>query len=187
MCRFPRVDRRRPARSRRNRGGATLVEAALAIFLVGMVSTAALSAVRGAFHAQQRTVQRMRALQLAEELAAEALLLPYCAVGDKCSKVGPDTGESALNRSTFDDFDDYHGLVESPLRDVSGSLLPGADGWTRRATCDWVSAANWNQSRVADENIKRLIITAEHTDGTRATVTLYRTRAWKPVSSRVTE
>lgn len=171
-----------PHKRSRPRPGFSIVETILSSLLVGVVLTAALSAVTSTYMSQQQIADRARGLQLIDDMAAELFDKPYCGPGDVCSTRGPSGDDVATNRAgTFDDIDDYGGLVDSPIRDGAGAAPSGWTGWTRRVTCDWVQPNNWNQTRGTDGGVKRLTIKVDNGKGVVLSSTFYRTSCWNEI------
>ncbi len=107
------------------KGGFTLVEALVAavILLIGVmaISVAVSSGQMQMYHA----VHAQRGAQLAGELMARVLALPYFDP-DGASAPGPEVGETSV--LDFDNADDFHGYSQAPgqVRDVAGNLYPAS-------------------------------------------------------------
>src|SRR5687768_17333963 len=102
------------------RGGFTIVEASVAVLLVGVLLSSSIATV-GAL-AQSRRVQadRRGGYALAQQLMSEIMALPF-ADPDQPVAFGPETGESS--RAAFDDVDDYNGYTGTPPVAKDGTPL----------------------------------------------------------------
>lgn len=105
--------------------GLTLVECLIASTILAASVIAICQAVVAGQMANRHALHNQRAVALAEALAEEVISLPYTEP-DGVQTPGPDDGESAGNRGTFDNADDYHGFNEEvdELADVYGNLYP---------------------------------------------------------------
>ncbi len=114
--------------------GATLVELVMTIVIISV----AIAGVTGAFALiagrSADPLNQTRAVELAQLYMDEIIAKKYDETtpqggqprySGSCN-IGPETGES---RSTFDDVDDYNGLIDSPPANVDGAL-DGFNGFT---------------------------------------------------------
>ncbi len=118
----------------------TLIEVVISTLVVSVTLIAALHAVGGARLARQVSDDRARAMTVAEDLMSEILLRAYDDP-QGTGVFGPDPGEDAKQRATFDDVDDYDRWTESPPTDAAGTALPGLNGWERRVQVLYVARA----------------------------------------------
>ncbi|HBE69869.1 MAG TPA: hypothetical protein DDW52_17115 [Planctomycetaceae bacterium] len=104
-----------------------MVETVMATAMVGLLLVVSLRSLSFATHFAQRQSAALQAGALAESLAFEMLAKQF-SESTTSGHLGPDSGET--DRSEFDDFDDYHGLVLNPIRDADGSQLLDFAGWS---------------------------------------------------------
>lgn len=146
-------------RARRRRAAAfTLAETLMAMAVLALVVAALAQAVTAGHAQADASLRAMRAVLLADGLLEEVLAHPYAdpqgTVGN-----GPDAGET---RATFDNLDDYHGLVEQPaaLRDAANALLPSEyQAFRRTVTTAYTTAPGPGGTSLAG-----LLITVNVTD-----------------------
>jgi hypothetical protein len=77
--------------------------------------------------------ERSVASELANALMSEIDSLPYCDPSG-ANVIARETGESADDRSTFDDVDDYDGWDVSPPRDRTNTAMTAYDGYRQQVT-----------------------------------------------------
>jgi MSHA pilin protein MshD len=109
----------------------TLVEALVAVTIVGMAGSAIMMGVAAALQGADDAVERAIGTGLAEQLMDEIAALAF---EDETTatlgvSIGPDSGESSgVSRENYDDLDDYDGLSNRPPLDVWGIPLGTDDG-----------------------------------------------------------
>lgn len=130
----------------------------MSVLILSVMLAAALSAVGASRKGQVWNSDRLRAHYLASDLMTEILDRPYAAPGDTPA-FGPAPSEVATGRSSFDDIDDYHGLVEQPPKDRNGNPIPGCTNWRREVRVAWVSPANLGSVLGSDGGLKRITVT----------------------------
>ena len=110
------VKPRQPAGRWRRSPGFTLAEALLACVILAMVSSAIVVPFAAGARSEQDGARRTVALSLAEDLMEEILAKPFkdpeASYEEDWQTPGPGTGETYADRSTLDNIDDYHGLIE---------------------------------------------------------------------------
>jgi type II secretory pathway pseudopilin PulG len=163
-------------RMRRQRGGNSLVELVVATLIVGVLLVAALQAVGQSLLSQARTADLVQSQALARTLLAEILDKSYQEPGSTNPPIGLDTGETAGNRNTYDDADDYHGLSESPPAGADGIAIAAYAGWTRNVTVTWVDPATLVQTG-AESGAKKIIVSMTHNGIAAGSAIGYRTSA----------
>ncbi|MCC6579851.1 MAG: prepilin-type N-terminal cleavage/methylation domain-containing protein [Phycisphaeraceae bacterium] len=124
-----------PVRARRMLKGFTLLEVLIASAILAIAVAAITQAVVAGQMQTYDALHDLRANSLAEALMEEVLALPY---GDPQGVVtpGPDAGE--INRSLYDNADDFHGFTEASgaLNDAANSLYPAPyQTFSRGVTC----------------------------------------------------
>jgi len=144
---------------RRARPGLTLLEATVAVLLVGLVLVAALHVLAGTTGAARLASLRATGLLLAEDLMAEVLATAY-ADPEQEPVFGPEPGEVGSGRTAFDDVDDYAGWTSSPPRRRDGSALDGLIEWTRSVTVEFVSPDDPTLAQAGETGAKRITVTA---------------------------
>src|SRR4051812_32763575 len=118
---------RRPLHSR-NRTGLTLVEAVMACLVVSILMVAAMRAAGGATMYQIATADRARARFLAGQMLTDILAQNY---EDTVTTpvFGTESGESATNKTTFNDVDDFNNWSECPPQDRDGLAMSELTNW----------------------------------------------------------
>ena len=177
--------RTRKTSGRRTRPAFTLVEVVVASAIVSVLLVAALTTAVSARVSYYKLAERNRALQLAQTLMAEILQQAYAdpAAGPTSFGVGAD--ETATDRSTFDDVDDYGGWVACPPTNRDGSVIPNAADYEQRVTVNWVSPTDLTVIAVANTGVKRIQVTINRQGRKVITLTAYRTQGWvNPVEAQ---
>ncbi|MBL9001336.1 MAG: prepilin-type N-terminal cleavage/methylation domain-containing protein [Phycisphaerae bacterium] len=169
---------------RSTRRGITLVECVIAAAILAVVTVAGLRASGAAAVTDAKSAQRATASQLADSLLSEILSRPYSEpiatepdddddgglivldleliprvidLGD--APLGIEAGETAGNKTTFDDIDDFNGYSESPPKDAAGNTLAAFNGWTRAVTVSRAAHAAPLTSPSTDTGVRRITIT----------------------------
>jgi type II secretory pathway pseudopilin PulG len=155
-------------------GGFTLLEAAISTVVVAVMFVAALNTVGASKVTQHRAALAGRGRLFAESLMAEILQQSYQNPVEP-HVFGLESGESGLNRSTYNDVDDYSGLTESPLVAKDGTTLPNSANWQRTVTVEWVDPLNPNQVSGAETGAKRITVVAAFRNVPQATVVTVKT------------
>lgn len=102
------------------RRGFTLVEALVAITLMGLAGSALLLGIQSALITSEAVVEQMVAVGLAEQLLDEMAAVGF---SDDPTPLG-----AGGSREAFDDLGDYDGLADQPPRDRWGIPLGQDDG-----------------------------------------------------------
>jgi len=106
--------------------GYSLVEVLTATGLTGMIVVGIMGVFTHGIKLTDRAEQTQDLNMAAESLMEEIRLRPF---QDPVSPVfGLETGETAGNKSTYDDVDDFCGYTEYPVLDHSGAVNPTLDG-----------------------------------------------------------
>ncbi len=167
---------------RRRQSGFSLVEAAIAVALVGVTAVGALTAAANSATRRSDVAARAQAAVLAEELAGEVAGLAYEDPQVGSSTLGPDAGETAVNRSRFDDVDDYNGWTEKGPTDKAGAAISGAESFTRTVTVQWVLGSSPSTTSVTETGAKLVTVTVSRSERAAATVRLVRTKKWEQMT-----
>lgn len=155
--------------ARPRRPGFTLVEAAISTVLVSGLLVASLNTLGAAKLGQQNIAEHGRAFLLAQELMSEVMRQEYADPEDvgkidlrdpslTTSSMGLDSGESASNRSDYDDVDDYHGWSAIPPENKDGSAIPNLTGWMRIVAVERRRLANSRQPTATEEGLKHITV-----------------------------
>lgn len=144
--------------------GLSMAEAVVSIAIVGTMMVAAMSAVGAAVRTRYASLWRVQGQQLARALMAEILPAPYRDPDEDpntpAMPLGCEPGESATDRSTFDDVDDFNGYQQSPPRAPDGSALTTEPNWSWRATVEWVNPSSpGGAASLTATSAKRITVT----------------------------
>lgn len=152
------LDRFRSAR------GFTQIEIVASTALLGVLFTAALTSVAASRTRATSEMARLQGQSLANDLLAEILSLPACDPENGASStLGLESGESdGVQRSKWDDVDDYHNLSESPPRNREGINITGYTSWSRSTLVERIRSSNWT------------LINSTYDQAYRVTVRVYR-------------
>ncbi len=136
-----------------NRSGFLLLETSLSTFVImtGLIAVLPLMAL--CVRASKDIVHVKTATQLSVELLEEIRLHKWDeltpsslqAISLGTATLGPDSGETAADKTTFDDLDDFNGWTESPPQDPTMQSLTALTGYTRSVTVSYVDS-NLNAS-----------------------------------------
>lgn len=163
---------------RRFSRGLTLVEAVVAMAVIGVMLVAALNTVGASQTTHKLMGDRSRATLLAQELLYEILQQHYedpdfapGSFGLGADEVGDGT------RALWEDVDDYAAFSETPPRRKDGAVIPGFDGWRRTVEVKWVRFADPTVNENYDTRVKRVTVTVTYQDAPLAVLTALRTGA----------
>lgn len=125
--------------------GMTLIEMVLTISILAIALTGLTVMIQGGLSRSADTLLEVRAVALAQSYLDEILSrrfdeqseangIPPCRAGAKPCTAEGSFGSDGETRATYDDVDDYHGLVEgdgeaNPLRDSLGTTRVGYDNF----------------------------------------------------------
>ena len=126
---------------RSSRAAFSLTEVVVSSAIVSVLLVAALQTVAAAGQNRAVMQRRLVARQLTQGLMAEILTKPF-ADPEGGFGIGPDLGEIASLRSTFDDLDDYHGWSAAPPESADGTALGDYAGWGRSVQVRYVDFAS---------------------------------------------
>jgi type II secretory pathway pseudopilin PulG len=116
--------------SRSARGGFSLIEAVVAIAVVGFGVASLMVAMASGTQVNARSEEITQATFLAQQIREWTMTIPFYDQdeGDKDNPPGPD----GTDPQTFvDDLDDLMGVTYSPPRDGEGDPLSDMDGWSQ--------------------------------------------------------
>jgi MSHA pilin protein MshD len=148
------------------RRGFVLIEVTIAYVLLAVALTALVPVFIVSVRAGTRTEQLQTATYLAAELLEEVKLRKWDEVStspgahvDAPSTLGIDTGETATDKTTFDDLDDFNGYSEPAATDPLNRALTDFKDFSRSVTVSYVDS-DLNAS-VATTNYKQITACAK--------------------------
>jgi prepilin-type N-terminal cleavage/methylation domain-containing protein len=130
---------------RSNVGGFTLVEAMVAVTVLGIAAASVLFPFISGAALQAEGVNRTLAARLASDLMEQILRLPFHDPNDENSySLGPESGEAVP--AGFDNLDDYDGYseIQGQVKDATGAVFtevctdPRYANFSRSVTCEYV-------------------------------------------------
>ncbi len=153
----------------------TMVEAVVAIAIVGLMLVAALRTVGAARVLEVRSSDSFKGALLAQSLMTEILAKPY---SDPTASVtlGVDPGESTGTRAKFDDVDDYNGWDCTPPQQADGTQETNLSGWRTAVAVVWVDPYDPRKTSLLETGAKRITVTVQRRNGLAATLVAVRTR-----------
>ncbi len=168
--------------------GLSLVELLVFIAVVGVAVTGVLAVYNQTTRSSADPVVRKQALAIAESLLEEVLAQPYtyCDPDDPAVETatgpgdcatpeasGPEAGEARGAALTpFDNVNDYAGLVLAAITDVTGTAVPGLNGYA--AAVDVQAAGAFNGLPAGETLLVTVTVTAPGNQG--VSLSGYRTR-----------
>jgi MSHA pilin protein MshD len=150
-----------------------MVEVVVATAIVGMMLVAALEGAGMVARSKRLVADQLTGPDLANDLMAEILTLPYVDPNTGSATIGPDSGESS--RANFDDVDDYHNWTSANAVARDGSARSGYTGWSQAVAVAWVSWSDLSTSG-SDTNLKRITVTVTSPTGEATQVVALRAR-----------
>lgn len=163
--------------------GFSLVEATLAIVVVGGLVVASLSALGGLGAARLVLSDRAYAQAIAAQWEATIKSAAYADPQTPAATWGLDAGESVSDASTFDDVDDFGGFAEkNPPGPDRKPAAPG-DGWKVEISVDAVRIdAGSITSATGESGLKRVSISVTRSGKMLATRVFVRASSWDEVA-----
>lgn len=144
-------------RGRHGKRGVTFAECIISTLIVGLMLAGALEALGTTSRIKAAESNTGTALTLAQELMEEVLSKDF-SDPDGGTPFTLDAGETAGDRTTFDDVDDYAGLVESPPKDKTGNPRADLVGWQRVVYVDKVSFAAFDTATATNTGYRRVVV-----------------------------
>lgn len=147
--------------------GATLVELVVSIVVISIGLAGVLLVMNRNVSSSGDPMVQHQAIAIAEAYLEEILAKEFTDP-DGGETGGPEAGET---RATYDDVNDYNGLVDTGARDQNNNAIAGLGGYTVS-----VSVVNqaWNGIPVADALLATVTVTGP--GGVSITLSGYRTR-----------
>lgn len=159
-----------------HRDGLTLLEVVISSLLVGTVLVTSLSATASwrRFHLQTRSQDIAR--RLAEELVSEITSVAFIDPTQTSPQAfARESGETTASRFNWNDIDDYHGMLETTVRDKSGTLISDATGFTRSAVISSampiVNPPGYAISSELNSPLRHILVTVTSPSGQMTTAT----------------
>jgi len=158
----------------------SLVEAAMAVFFVGVLAVGASRLVGSFSLAALIQGEQAKARNLAELFLTEVLRARY-AQPDDPEHWGLEEDETdpndPLNREGYNDLDDYDGLVSQPPCDRNGVALGGYAGYSVSVEVKYVDPLNVDVPSALDCHLKRIQVTVTDPKGKVTTLRALRSSA----------
>jgi len=128
----------------KSRRGFSYLEIIMGVMILGFILTPLLSQFYIGFQATRTADALSQATFLAEDLMEEIKSKrfdenKFPAGSTPRAQFGPDSGESASDRRTFDDIDDFNGWTSSPPRAANGTILTDFTGFTCSVQVEYVT------------------------------------------------
>jgi hypothetical protein len=152
-----------PTRRACRRGGG-IAEVLICTFLVGVMTVAALNAIGMVFRTRRMNSDRLTGPGLAQDLVAEILSMSYEDPQNPGGAIGVNVGESAANRTTFDDIDDYNGWTSTNGVGRDASARSGYTGWGHGVAVVWINPTTLAVS-ASETGLKRITVTVTSSGG----------------------
>lgn len=135
----------------------TLLECVAASLILAVIAVAAVRAAAGAAAAQATSSRSVTAVLLAESLLSKIERTPYIDPSNP-NTLGRDAGESATDKTTFDDVDDFDGWSESPPQDSNGVAIPNMTGWSRKVSVIYSDLGPIAEDRWGNTGLKLITV-----------------------------
>jgi len=142
--------------------GVTLIELVVAIAIVAIAATAVLGAMSTITARGAETLVRQQAVAIAAAYLEEILLQPV---------VPPSGAPAPTSRASYNDVDEYNGLLDVGARDQFGNPLPNLSGYTVRVAVVQTSAL----PGITAGNARRIDVSVTDPNGVVVTLSGYRT------------
>jgi type II secretory pathway pseudopilin PulG len=166
----------RPKRSAR--GGFTLLEATISAAIVAIMIGAGLSAVTQSQKSRRLAEQMSKARAISSSLLEEIAALAYSDPQEPGTPIGPDTYEDVQDRFTFDDVDDFDGLMLTPITDRDATWLTD-DKWVATFRVVWVCTDDPSAVKTEDTSLKRIEVTLSFSGRDIHTASMVKSRGWE--------
>ena len=129
--------------------GFILVEASIAYVILAVALTALVPVFIVALRANRQAQNTQVATDLSRELIEEVRMrrwdeatpLTPIYISTPTASIGVDAGETASDKRTFDDIDDFNGWSEAAVLDPVMRPVAGLGGYSRSVTVGYVTAA----------------------------------------------
>ncbi len=139
--------------------GITLMETAIGTLLVGGVLAATLQLVGPTVRSTALAGDRVIAAAIADLYLDEILAKAYADPTHDTGVIGIETGETAGDRTTYDDVDDYHGWTGTPMGPDGVSMGQIGPGWQVQVQVAFVTTKDPAAPAAVDNGVKRVTVT----------------------------
>ena len=156
-----------------HKGGVTLIEAVLSIFIVSIMFVAVINTVGAMARSRQIQATQSSGPALGRQLMGEILQSQYVEP-DEEAIFGPEASEAGNSRENFDDVDDYNNWSASPPQAKDGTDIPGLTGWQRSVTVQYAHPDNITDTVGSDQGLKRITVTVTDLRGAQTTLVALR-------------
>ena len=119
-----------------------------------------------------------RARAISSLLLDEVAKLAYVDPQEPANTIGPDTYEDVQDRFTFDDVDDYDGLMLTPITDYDATWLTD-DQWVATFRVVWICSDDPAQTKSDDTGLKRVEMTLSHAGRDVYIASTIKSRGWE--------
>lgn len=153
-----------------------MIESVMAILIISVMYAAALNTIGASRVSEVVIADQRKGHQLAQQLLAEIVMLPYLDPNSDNGALGVNGSEIATNRATFDDVDDYSQWTEGPPQFKDGTTMANLEEWKRVVEVAWVDPDDLARTRTGETGIKRIIVMVRHRSKTVATVQAIRAK-----------
>ncbi len=109
--------------------GLTLLEVVVCLILVSTIVLVSITASANLMKNKAASMDAIDGRELAFQILDEVTAVDF-QDADQDRVYGREASETALNRTDFDDVDDYNGYVSSPPTHRDGSAIAGFDSWS---------------------------------------------------------
>lgn len=160
--------------------GFSLVEAAIASVILGVLVVGGLETLGAAARARRNMSDRAIARACAELLASEIQGKAYEDPEDGAGSLGVNSGEAGADRSRFDDADDYTSYSQIDPAIANGTSLGLGKNWTWSVKVERVAidASGGLAASGVETGSKRVTITIQRNARPIHVMTLVRSRGW---------
>ena len=156
-----RLDRGVGDRRHRRRGG-TLVEVMISALIVGVLIVPTLRMLGSVAMSYSRRGNQDLAQKLAEDLLSEIMQSRFADPDIDLRVFGPEPDEATVDRSQFDDVDDYHNRIEQPPQRKDGSPLNQFAAFRREVTVVYVDPSDPDVVSGSPTALKRIQVLVDH-------------------------
>lgn len=164
--------------TRTSRRGFTLLEATISAAIVSIMIGAGLSAVTQSQKSRRLAEEMSKARAISASLLEEIMALAYSDPQEAGRPIGLDTNEDVQDRFTFDDVDDFDGLMLTPITDRDATWLTD-DQWVANFRVIWVSSDDPSTAQAEDTSIKRVQVTLSFAGRDIYTASAVKSQGWE--------
>lgn len=164
----------------KNKNGMTMVELMMAVTIILVVVIPLTRVLFKSMQAAMSFGDANKAVQLAQDLLEEIKQKKwdenepagggqtpagsYSAIGRDGAETNPDTTGANGAKLTWNDIDDYDGLIEVPPRDVNNNIIPNTQKFIRLVTVQYVNVPDGGSISVpgaGTTDYKQIIVTVD--------------------------